>query len=293
MTIRIGVNPIAWSNDDLPSLGGDIPLEVCLDEAREAGFSGIELGHKFPRMPDALLAALSPFGLACISGWYSANLLEHGVEAELRRMRPHLDLLRAAGCEVMVVAETSNAVHGDPAVPLSRRPVLAGADWPEFGARLSEVGDALLAEGVRLVYHHHMGTVVQSEADIDALMHATDPSVQLLLDTGHAAWAGIDPAMLAARYRNRIGHVHVKDVRAEVRQAADAGDWSFLDAVVAGIYTVPGDGSIDFVRVLRCLHGYSGWIVIEAEQDPARANPLAYAALGRRNLTRMLAAAGL
>ena len=293
MTIRIGTNPIAWSNDDLHRLGGDTPLEVCLAEASQAGFAGIELGHKFPREPDALLAALAPFGLACISGWYSARLLEHDAETELRHLRPHLDLLKMAGSAVMVFAETSNAIHGDQGTPLSKRPILPADGWTRFGARLTEIGDALLGEGIRLVYHHHMGTVVQSEADIAALMAHTGASVQLLLDTGHATWGGADPAILAERYRNRIGHVHAKDVRAAVRARADAQDWSFLDSVIAGVYTVPGDGSVDFVRVFRALHGYSGWVVIEAEQDPARAAPLHYATLGYRNLTGLLAEAGL
>jgi len=293
MTIRIGTNPIGWSNDDLQSLGGDTPLEVCLDEARQAGFEGIELGHKFPRHPDALLAALSPFGLACVSGWHSAGLLQHDAETELRRLRPHLDLLRAVGSKVMVFAETSDAIHGDQGKPLSERPVLPPQRWTEFGARMTAVGDALLAEGVRLVYHHHMGTVVQSEADIDALMASTGPSVQLLLDTGHATWGGADPAVLADRYRNRIGHVHAKDIRADIRARSDAEGWSFLDSVIAGVYTVPGDGSIDFVHVFRNLSGYSGWVVIEAEQDPAKANPLEYAKMGYRNLAGYLAEAGL
>ncbi len=293
MAIRIGTNPIGWSNDDLPELGGETPLEVCLAEARQAGFEGIELGHKFPRHPDALLAALAPFGLACISGWYSSRLLQHDAEVELRHLRPHLDLLRAVGSEVMVFAETTGAIHADRGTALSQRPVLAVEDWPTFGDRLTEVGDALLAEGVRLVYHHHMGTVVQSEADIDLLLDSTGASVQLLLDTGHAVWAGADPAALAARHQERIGHVHVKDVRDAVRADADAQDSSFLDAVIAGVYTVPGDGSIDFVRVFRALAGYSGWVVVEAEQDPARADPRHYAAMGYRNLSRCLSRAGL
>ncbi|WP_428390562.1 myo-inosose-2 dehydratase [Lichenicoccus sp.] len=292
MAFNIGVSPVAWSNDDLPALGGDTPLEVCLDQARQAGFTGIELGCKFPRSPDALLAALSPFGLACISGWHAASLLARDAEAELRHLRPHLDLLRAVASRVMVLAETSNAVYTDRAAPLSHRPILAEADWPQFGERLTEVGDALRTEGVQLVYHHHMGTVVQSAADIAALMTHTGPSVQLLLDTGHASWAGADPAVLAERYRNRIGHVHAKDVRADVRAQAESADWSFLDSVLAGVFTVPGDGSIDFAPVLRQLRGYSGWLVIEADQDPAVADPLLYATMGRRNLIRMLADSG-
>ncbi len=291
--IRIGANPIGWSNDDLRELGGETPLETCLSEAAEVGFAGMELGHKFPREPVALRAALEPFGLECVSGWYSAALLERDAEAELAALRPHLDLLRAMGSEVLVFAETSNATHGAMGVPLSRRPVLAAGQWAEFGRRMTTVADATLRHGVRLVYHHHMGTVVQSEADIVALMAATGPSVHLLLDTGHATWGGADPAALARRYRERIAHVHAKDVRAGIMAKAAAEDWSFLRAVVEGVYTVPGDGMVDYPAVFRALPGYDGWVVIEAEQDPARANPLEYARMGFTNLTRFLAEGGL
>ena len=221
MTIRIGTNPIAWSNDDMRELGGDTPLDTCLAEAREAGYEGIELGHKFPRDADALRAALAPHGLACVSGWYSTALLERDAAAELQAARPHLDLLEAMGAPVMIVAETANAVHGERDTPLSRRPVLDPDGWKRFGARLTAFADLLLRDGVRLVYHHHMGTAVQSGADIDALMAHAGPSVRLLLDTGHATWGGADPAALAQRYRDRIGHVHVKDVRPDVRRQAE------------------------------------------------------------------------
>lgn len=293
MTIRIGTNPIAWSNDDMQDLGGGTSLQTCLAEAREAGYEGLELGHKFPRDAEALTTELAPFGLACISGWYSAELLVRDAVTELRHARPHLDLLKAMGARVMIVAETSNAIHTDRATPVSRRPTLQPGEWVRFGARLTEFAEALLSEGVRLVYHHHMGTVVESEADIDALMAHTGPAVQLLLDTGHATWGGADPAVLATRYRDRISHVHTKDIRPDVRREAEANDWSFLDSVLAGVYTVPGDGCIDFVGVFRALQGYSGWVVVEAEQDPAKADPLTYARLGYRNLTRFLAEAGL
>lgn len=293
MTIRIGTNPIAWSNDDMRELGGETALETCLAEAREAGYEGIELGHKFPREPGALRAALAPYGLACVSGWYSTALLERDADAELRAARPHLDLLRAMGAPVMIVAETVNAVHGERDAPLSRRPVLGPDQWERFGARLTAFADLLLDEGVRLVYHHHMGTVVQSEADIDTLMACTGPSVHLLLDTGHATWGGADPAVLAQRYRGRISHVHAKDIRPDLRQRADAEDWSFLRSVLAGVYTVPGDGCVDFPAVFRALPFYSGWVVVEAEQDPAVAHPLTYARLGFDNLRGFLAEAGL
>ncbi len=293
MAIRIGANPIGWSNDDMRELGGATPLETCLGEAAEIGFQGMELGHKFPREAGALKAALAPFGLACVSGWYSAELLRRDADAELAALRPHLDLLKAMGSDVLVFAETSNAIHGDRSAPLSRRPVLGRADWAEFGARMTRVAEATAAEGVRLAYHHHMGTVVQSEADIDALMAATGPSVHLLLDTGHATWGGADPAALARRYRTRIAHVHTKDVRALVMRQAAAEDWSFLDAVVAGVYTVPGDGMVDFGRVFAELPGYAGWVVIEAEQDPSKADPKTYATMGYKHLRRVLADAKL
>jgi inosose dehydratase len=202
------------------------------------------------------------------------------------------------GSNVLVFAETSNAIHGDRSRPLSQRPVMAAADWPEFGRRLTAVADRTLAEGVRVVYHHHMGTIVESEADIDALMGATGPSVHLLLDTGHATWGGADPAALARRYKDRISHVHAKDVRRSVMEKAGAQGWSFLDAVLGegeelGVYTVPGDGMVDYVSVFRALQGYSGWVVVEAEQDPKKANPLEYAKRGVAHLRSALAEAGL
>ena len=292
MTVRIGANPIGWSNDDLRELGGATPLETCLAQAREAGFEGMELGHKFPREPRALKEVLGRHGLDLVSGWYSAELLRRSPDEELRALRPHLDLLKAMGCRVLVFAETSNAIHGDRTKPLSRRPRLEGAAWAEFGRRVSAVADAVLREGVRLVYHHHMGTIVEAEADIDAFMAATGPSVHLLLDTGHATFAGADPAALARRYRARIGHFHAKDVRPDVMRRARSEDLSFLDAVIAGVFTVPGDGCVDYTAVLRELPGYAGWAVVEAEQDPAKADPLTYARLGYTNLSRYLSAAG-
>jgi inosose dehydratase len=293
MTVRIGANPIGWSNDDLRELGGATPLETCLTEAREAGFEGMELGHKFPREPAALQAILGRFDLDLVSGWYSAELLRRSAQDELAAMRPHLDLLKALGCSVLVFAETSNAIHGDRTRPLTERPVLPAEDWRRFGERMTEVADACLAEGVRLVYHHHMGTVVQSEADIDALMRSTGSSVHLLLDTGHATFAGADPAALARRYRDRISHFHAKDVRRSVMERARRESLSFLDAVIAGVFTVPGDGCVDYPGVLRELPGYRGWAVVEAEQDPEKANPLTYAKMGYANLRGYLADAGL
>jgi myo-inosose-2 dehydratase len=287
MSIRFGVNPIGWSNDDLRDLGGKTPLETCLKEAKQAGYDGIELGHKFPREAKALRAVLEPHGLALVSGWYSSELLLRDAKEEMKHLRAHLDLLKALDSNILIFAETSNATHGNRAVPLSKRPVLAVDKWKQFGQRMTEVADEVAKEGVTLAYHHHMGTVVQSAEDIDAFMGATGPSVHLLLDTGHATFGGADPVAVAKAYRQRIAHVHCKDVRKDVLATARAKDWSFLDAVVEGCFTVPGDGMVNYPAVFAEIPGYSGWLVVEAEQDPEKANPLKYATLGCSNLKRL------
>jgi inosose dehydratase len=292
--IRIGANPIGWSNDDMLEIGGDIPLERCLAEAREAGFVGMELGNKFPRRAAQLRPILEAHGHALVGGWHSVELLKRDARAEFEAARYHAELLCAMGCSVFIAAETSNAIHGRRDLPLSARPVLARDEWREFGRRMTDLARMLADEfRLRLVYHHHMGTVVQTEAEIDRLMEVTGEAAGLLLDTGHATWGGADPARLARHYRERIFHVHCKDVREEEMWRANREDRSFLDAVLAGVYTVPGDGIVDYVGVLSQLPGYSGWIVVEAEQDPKKANPLQYAILGRENLGRFIAEAGL
>ncbi|MGH6945804.1 MAG: myo-inosose-2 dehydratase [Kiloniellales bacterium] len=293
MRVRFGTNPIAWSNDDLRMLGGATPLDTCLAEAHAAGFEGIELGHKFPREAEALKAVLARHRLDLVSGWYSSALLERDAEAEMKALRPHLELLKALGSKVLILAETTGAVHGNRKVGLAQRPRLKDGQWTEFGRRLTAVADDVAAEGVTLAYHHHMGTVVETEEEIDRLMAASGPSVQLLLDTGHALFAGADPLALAQRYAGRIAHVHCKDVRREVLQRFRAEGGSFLDAVVEGVFTVPGDGHIDYVPILSALEGYGGWLVVEAEQDPVKAPPAHYATLGCRNLKVYAHAAGL
>jgi inosose dehydratase len=282
MSVRIGINPLTWSNDDLPSLGADIPLETCLREARAAGYEGVELGHKFPREAARLAPLLQQHGLALVSGWYSLELLTRDAEAEWKAMASHFELLHALGCEVMVVAEVTRAVHGDPGARLSRRPRLAPARWPEYGRRLTALAERMRASGLRLAYHHHMGTIVQSGADIDALMQHTGSAVELLLDTGHLTYAGDDPVRIAQAWGKRIAHVHCKDIRPGVLRRALNRDSSFLDAVVEGVFTVPGDGCVDYPKVLGLLatSGYAGWWVVEAEQDPAVADPVRYAAMG-------------
>jgi inosose dehydratase len=293
MAVRFGINPITWSNDDMPELGGDIPLSVCLDETREAGFAGTELGGKFPRQSAALRPLLEARGLALVSGWHDGQALLRTLDEEWEAALPHLTLLRDMGCAVVVYADTSRRNPGDIFRPLSTRPVLAESDWPAYGRRLTALAARMAAFGVRMAYHHHMGTIVQSEADIDRLMAHTGPEVGLLFDSGHCLFAGADPAAVLARHRARVVHVHCKDVRRAVLEQALAADLSFMDAILKGVFTVPGDGCIAFPALLAQLRGYDGWLVVEAEQDPRIADPLTYARMGHDNLQAMARAAGL
>ena len=295
--ILYGTNPIAWSNDDDRSLGASISLERCLREAGEIGFDGIEKGHKMPTDPVALKAALAPHGLRFISGWWSLNLLAHDVEAEKRAIQPHLDLLKAMGCKVCIVCETSNAIHGDDSKPLSRRPILPAKDWPGFGAAIEEIAKHVKAQGLTLVYHHHMGTVVQSPEEIDLLMAHTGPETKLLFDTGHCFFGGGDPAKVAAKHMGRVAHLHAKNVRPAIKAQVESEGLSFLEGVRRGVFTVPGDpeGGVDFAPVLKTAadYGYQGWLVIEAEQDPELREPFVYQSLGLKSLRGFARAAGL
>ncbi|MBH0236624.1 myo-inosose-2 dehydratase [Methylobrevis albus] len=291
--IRIGANPICWSNDDMIEIGGDIPLEQCLAEAAEIGIEGMELGNKFPKTAPALKAKLAEFGLVFVSGWYSTFLLERDADAEFAAAAEAIALRKGAGAEVLIVCECTRTVHGVKSAPLSARPVLTDAEWAVFLPRMTRFAELVAGAGLTLVYHHHMGTVVQTEAEIDRFMAGTGAAVKLLLDTGHATWGGADPVRLARLYRDRIGHIHTKDVRQDVRARSEAGGWSFLDSVLEGVYTVPGDGTVDYVAVFRELPDYAGWVIIEAEQDPDKAHPKTYVKMGYDNLVRFLDEAGL
>lgn len=295
--VRYGTNPIAWSNDDDRRLGRDIPLEQCLSDASRIGFEGIEKGHKFPSDAAALEAALKAHGLAYVSGWHSLRLLERSVDDEKAAIQPHLDVLTALGCSVCIVCETTGAVHGEADTPLHRRPRLAPSDWGRFCAGVEAVAGQCRDAGVHLAYHHHMGTAVQTMEDIDAFMAHAGPNTGLLLDTGHAAFAGADPVTLAERYMDRVVHIHAKNVRPAVRRRVLAEGLSFLQAVRLGVFTVPGDdaGCVDFPAVLRIAarRGYSGWLIAEAEQDPAERDPVFYQTLALKTLRAMAREAGL
>ena len=295
MSIQFGVSPIAWINDDMPELGGDTPLESVLQDAHDVGFSGIELGGKFPRDPEELRALLGRYDLDLVGGWYSANLLTRSAEREIEALQPHLNLLKAMGSKVFVIAETSNAIHGERQEALTGSPTLSDEEWRAFGERMTEVADYIQGQGLRFAYHHHLGTSVETAEELQRFLDVTGPAVGLTVDSGHAALGGIDAVGLIRAYPRRVAHVHCKDVRRPVFEGVTTRGGSFLDGVLEGMFTVPGDGDLDFGQVLQALAdiGYSGWIIIEAEQDPAIANPKAYAELGLGSLRTMAVRAGL
>ena len=286
MTVKIGINPITWSNDDVPALGGDTPLETCLSETAQAGYRGTELGGKFPRQSAELGPILSSYGLELVSGWYDGRILDRTVDQEFAAIIPHLSLLRDLGAKVVVYADTSRGRHDGIFAPISERPHLADGEWQAYGEKLTRLADRMAAFGVGMAFHHHMGTIVETDDEIGRLMAATGDSVGLLFDTGHCLFSGGDPASLLERHLDRIVHFHCKDVRQSVLEQARREDMSFMVAVMKGIFTVPGDGAVDFLSLLKPLaqRGYEGWIVVEAEQDPAKAHPLTYASKGYASL---------
>ncbi len=295
--ILYGTNPIAWSNDDDRTLGAHISLDQCLDETAKIGFDGIEKGHKFPQEPAALKAVLEPRKLRYVSGWHSLNLLTNSIEDEKKAMQPALDLLKAMGCKVIIVCETSNAIHGDDGKAVNDRPKLADGDWKSFGAGVEALAEFAAGQGISLVYHHHMGTIVESEDEIDRLMANTGPHAKLLLDTGHTLFGGGNPESVAKKHMGRVGHIHAKNVRPVIAAQVRSEGLSFLEGVRRGVFTVPGDkeGGVEFSPVLKIAadHGYQGWLVIEAEQDPDVRNPFEYQSMGLSSLKAMAQGAGL
>jgi inosose dehydratase len=295
--ILYGTNPIAWSNDDDRTIGGHISLAECLDQASAIGFDGIEKGHKLPTTPAGIAQELGARGLAYVSGWHSTNLLVNDIATEQAAMDPYLDLLKAVGSNRIIVCETSNAIHGADDKAVNNRPRLPADQWPAFGAGIEALAQHAASRGITLVYHHHMGTIVESPEEIDLLMAHTGPATHLLFDTGHCFFGGGDPAAVIAKHASRVAHIHAKNVRPAVMAQIRDGNLSFLEGVRRGVFTVPGDpeGGVDFAPVLRIAAeaGYQGWLVIEAEQDPLKANPLRYQAMGLAALRLMARQAGL
>lgn len=274
--VRLGVSPLSWTNEVLDDLGGDIPLETCLSEAAAAGFEGMELGRKFPRDPAVLRPTLASHGLDLISGWYSGFLADRPAGEEKAAVTEHAKLLSDMGAQVMVYGECGCMVPDAPLdAPMSRRRRLDADQMAAYAARIEEFSRWLTGEyGLTLAYHHHLMMVAETWDEISSLLDRA-PSAGLLLDTGHAFAAGFDYARMIDRFVGRIEHIHLKDVRPEVLARVRACDLSFNDAVRAGMFTIPGDGAVDFTALVRFVQGsgYRGWIVVEAEQDPAVAFP--------------------
>jgi inosose dehydratase len=296
MSVKLGINPIGWTNDCMPWLGDFISLDTCLKEAKKAGFAGVELGRKFPRDGKKLKPILDKNGLKLVSGWYSAELVRRDAKAEIAAMKDHLKLLKALGSDVMVFAETTGEIINAVGAPISKRPVLkSAAEWKQLGQRFTQVAEHLQENGVTMAVHHHMGTVIESAQDVDRLLENSGAAVGLLLDTGHMTFSGGDPVAVAKKHAKRIRHVHCKDIRRYALTACRRRDVSFSEAVLCGIFTAPGDGMVDFAAVFNVLAkvNYSGWLVQEAEQDPRVAHPATYAELGCAHMARTATGAKL
>ena len=285
--VKLGIAPIAWTNDDLPELGGENTFQQCVSEMALAGFTGSEVGNKYPRDPAVLKPMLELRGIEICNAWFSTFLISRPYAQTEAAFKEHVAFLAAMGAKVVGVSEQSYSTQG-----IQSQPVFEGkyemndAQWDALCDGLNRLGRLSLEEyGVALTFHHHMGTVVQSAAETDRLMAGTDPTyVSLLFDSGHFAYCGEDPTELVRRYTKRTKHVHLKDIRPEVVAKVRENRWSFLEGVRQGAFTIPGDGCVEFDPIFACLaeSGYEGYMVVEAEQDPAKANPLEYAIRARK-----------
>ncbi|GGO84374.1 myo-inosose-2 dehydratase [Marinobacterium nitratireducens] len=289
---KLGIAPIAWWNDDLPELSDDVSLEECLRQASVAGFTGMETGRRFPMDMKELGPILNEFGISVCGGWFSGLLLDGDIETEKARIARQLAFFKAAQAPCIVYGETARSIQGVASAPLATKPKLSEEEIAAYARKVSEFADWCQGQGMPIAYHHHMGAAIETEAELDIFMqHSTVP---LLFDTGHMVFAGGDPLSVIEKYHSRIIQVHCKDIRADVVNGLDRSKESFLDAVVKGAFTVPGDGSLDFESIVTALaaKGYEGWFVVEAEQDPVANPPLDMAKKGHQELMRVMAAAG-
>lgn len=290
--IEVGCAPIAWVNDDMPSLGAETTYQQILSEVALAGYKGTEIGNKYPKDPAVLKRELDLRGIRIAAAWFSAFLTTGNFEEEKARFIEFRDFLHYLGADCINIAEQGHSIQGmrDKGV-FADKPSFSDEEWERLTTGLNELGSLANEKGMRLCYHHHMGTGVQTTEEIDRLMGETDPSrVYLLLDVGHLKFSGEDPSYFVDKYLDRIGHVHLKDVRMDVVEQVKRDDVSFLDAILAGAFTVPGDGATDFKAILQPVidSDYEGWFLVEAEQDPAVANPLEYAMIARAYLADQL-----
>ncbi|WP_182084421.1 myo-inosose-2 dehydratase [Aureimonas sp. ME7] len=295
--ILYGTNPIAWSNDDDHTIGAHLTLDDCLSDCRQIGFDGIEKGHKMPDEGTALKAALAAYGLRFAAGWHSTNLLVNDIETEKAALQGYIDMVRGAGGDHINACECSNTVHGRDDTAVNDRPIMTDAEWERFSTGYEALSAHAAAQGVKMGYHHHMGTIIESADDIHRFMAMAGPNTRLLLDTGHCTFGGADPAEIAERYMDRVTHIHAKNVRPAIMAEVREQGLSFLEGVRRGAFTVPGDpeGCVAFEPVLAIAakHGYEGWLVIEAEQDSLVRKPFQYQSMGYQALKHLARKVGL
>ena len=296
MSIKIGISPIAWQNDDLPDLTANYTMEQALEESREIGYTGVERGQRMPKDTDGLKAYLDKYDIALCGGWCSGATLVNDFDAEVAQISAQVEQFKALNAPCIVYAECSNTIQGDQGTPVNDRPTLSRDEIKAYAEKLSEVAKWSTDQGMPVAYHHHMGSIIESEDDVNWLMEYSDPAaLRLTFDTGHLLFGGGDVMATLDRWGDRVHHVHFKDVRPDIVKDVRDNRRSFLDAVIAGAFTVPGDGCIDFHAVGKALKGmdYSGWIVVEAEQDPAKAPPKEYSQKGYDHILEVLEASDL
>lgn len=285
--VKLGIAPIAWTNDDMPDLGKENTFEQCVSEMALAGFTGSEVGNKYPKDPEVLKKALELRGVEICNQWFSSFLITKPFEEVEKEFRAQLAFLKAMGAKVIGASEQSYSVQGQLDTPIfGHKYEMNDQEWDTFCTGMNKLGKIAKEEyGIALTFHHHMGTVVHSLAEVDRMMENTDPEyVSLLFDTGHFTYCGEDPLEVVKKYVHRIKHVHLKDIRPEVVEQVKKENMSFLAGVRAGAFTIPGDGCINYDPIFKVLEeaGYEGYMVVEAEQDPAKANPLEYAIRARK-----------
>lgn len=294
MKAKLGMSPIAWWNDDLPELSDDVSLEECLRQSRAAGFTGMEKGRRFPESAAEMLPILKKADVTLCGGWYSGTLTIEDLATNKDRIQPMIELFKAVNAPCIVYGEVGLSIQGDRAKPLATKAKLSGDEMKAYARRMTEFGEWCAGQGMPLSYHHHMAAVVETEPELDSFMNHSGSGIPLLFDAGHMAFAGGDVLRVIDKHHKRITHVHTKDVRMDVIRGLDRARESFLDAVIKGAFTVPGDGSLDFEAIVKRLatYGYEGWFVVEAEQDPRKSPPQKMAEIGHKELMRVMTAAG-
>lgn len=288
--VKLGIAPIAWTNDDMPDLGAENTFEQCVSEMALAGFTGCEVGNKYPKDPAILKAALDLRGLTIANQWFSSFVLSKPMEEVEKDFIAQCKFLKAVGADTIGASEQSYSIQGQMHTPVFEcKYVMVQKEWERFAKGMNRLGEIADSMGIKLVYHHHMGTVVQTAAEIDKMMDMTDPDkFSLLFDSGHLKYCGEDYVEVLKKHVKRVKHVHLKDIRPDVVKKVKDEKLSFLQGVRAGAFTVPGDGCIDFAPIFDILDaaGYKGWMIVEAEQDPAKADPLEYALKAREYIRK-------